>query len=156
MFDFNKSFEEIASPNKFEESIRQFSNWILGISIAVCSFLILESRDLIQDSTCYSILVKILLSLSMACTLISGLTKYMLLNRDIKLSIKQDIFKRIIVDLRLKKISFEEAKIDWDNHMRDWTSVFSTIGLIGKVFNLSIALTTLTIIFTGIFILVTI
>jgi hypothetical protein len=157
MNDFNKSFEDIARPNKSEESLKQFSNWILGISFAVCSFLILESKDLlVQNCNIIRISLKVLLGLSMLSALISGITKYMILNRDVKLSVKQDILKRIMIDLQLNKVSLESAITDWDNHMKDWSAAFVTIGLIGKVFNISLGLTSITIILTGIFILVTI
>jgi hypothetical protein len=157
MTDFNKSFEEIVTPSKSKESLKQFSNWIIGISFAICSFLITESSNFIGKE-CHSnkTVYIIILILSMLGAFISGLNKYFILNRDTKLSVKQDILKRITIDLQLKKIDVDSAIKEWDKHMGDWTSAFVSIQKIGIILNISLVLTAASILLSGLYILLTI
>lgn len=157
MIDFNKSFEEIVTPSKSEESLKQFSNWIVGISFATCSFLITESSNFIGKE-CHSnkTLYLLILVLSMLGAFISGLNKYLILSRDTKLSVKQDILKRITIDLQLEKIDIDSAKKEWDNNMKDWSSAFVSIQKIGTILNISLVLTAASILLSGLYILLTI
>lgn len=157
MIDFNKSFEEFVSPNKAEESLRQFSNWIVGISFATWSFLITESDKFIgQECEANKPFYMIILAFSMLGAFISGLNKYFILNRDTKLSVKQDILKRVMIDLQLQKIDLNTAITEWDKHMNDWTSAFATIRVIGIVLNISLVLTAISVLLAALYILLTI
>jgi hypothetical protein len=157
MEEFDKAFEEFARPNKAEDALKEFSNWILGISFATCAFLITESKDLIgQYCNQHKLLFKFILIVSMLNALISGFNKYFILNRDAALSGKQDILKHIVIQLKLNKIGFDQAKADWDRNMQDWSREFSKMMIIVNVLKFSIISTLITILLTGFYILWTI
>ena len=156
MENFDKSFEELFWPNKPEESIKEFSNWIMGIAFANCAFLISESNR-ITDCHCNShkALFIFILILAMLGALISGFNKFLILKRDIFLSIKQQIFKAILVDYKLNKIPQNEAINQWEALRKEFNSKFKKIEIIGLILNISILLTTASIIMTAIYILLT-
>lgn len=157
LIDFNKTFDEFVSPNKAEESLREFSNWIVGISFSICAFLITESDKFIcQEYINNKPLYITILILSMFGAFISGLNKYFILNRDTKLSVTQDLLKRVMINYQLKKVSFETASSEWDKHMKDWTAAFSGIRIIGTILNFSLVLTALAVLLSGLYILLTI
>lgn len=157
MEDFDKIFEEVVSPKNAEKSLKEFSNWVLGISVAVCAFLITESKELLgQYCSSHKALYQIILIIAMLNALISGLNKYLILKRDTGLSVRQDILKKIIIQLKLNQIELNEAKIDWDKNMKDWTGEFKRIIYIEYILKVSLIFTIVTILLAGFYIIWTI
>lgn len=157
MEDFDKTFENVVTPKKSEESLKEFSNWILGISVAVCAFLITESKELAElNCSSHKSLFVITLILAMLNAFISGFNKYLILKRDSVLSGRQDILKKILSQLKLEKIELQEAEKEWDINMAGWTKAFKIIPFILKVLNVSLILTVVTILLAGLYIILTI
>lgn len=157
MENFDNLFEELVSPKKAEDPLKEFSNWILGISIGLCVFLISESSDLlVQFCKSFKSLYIVILILSMLNVFLCGLNKYLILKRESILSVKQAIFRKIMSRFTLKQIEFNEANADWEKHMEVWRIEFDKIRSIEYILNITLILTLITILLTGFYILLTI
>ena len=157
MQDFNKIFEELTRPKNAELSLKEFSNWILGISIGLCAFIIAQSKDLINlDNRYFKSLYFIILILSMLNSFISGFNKYLILRRDSILSVKQDMCKKIMDELEKGKIDRKTADADWNRTMSDWLPEFRKIITIRYILNISLILTVFTSLLIGLYIILSI
>ena len=157
MENFDDLFEELVSPKKAEEPLKEFSNWVLGISVGLCAFLISESNDLIgQSCRSHKTLYLIILILSMLNTIFCGFNKYLILKRESILSVKQAIFRKIMSRFNLKQIEFNKANEEWEIHMKIWRKEFVKITSIEFILNMTLLLTVVTILLTGFYIILTI
>lgn len=157
MQDFDKIFEELTRPKNSELSIKEFSNWILGISIGLCAFIISQSKDLINlDKEAYKIFYIVILILSMLNSFISGFNKYLILKRDNILSVKQDMCKKIMDEFEKGKIDRRKADSDWNKTMENWLPEFRKIIAIRIILNITLILTVLTCLLIGLFIILSI
>jgi hypothetical protein len=154
MADFDKIFEEIQHSDKAEKSLKEFSNWILGISTGICALLVFEIRDFYFESCAFlKLQYKIILIFSMANILLTGFNKYYILKRDVAMNIKYASLKKLLVFSEINKKKPEEIKEQWETKINEWATEHNKIKTIGRLLNITIFTTLATIVMIGVFIL---
>ena len=146
------SIESLNFAEKTEKSLKEFTNWILGISVGAFYILLVNIKNLNIEEIQYGKLIyKALVGYSLATILVTGLTKYHLLLRDNKMSVSYST----LLKLRLLKTtkSKEEIKEEWDKAFSKWHYEHSKVQLMSKFLNLSIVATSILIIGIGIFLI---
>lgn len=150
--DYYKILDQINYAEKAEKSLKEFSNWIFGISIGVSSLLIFQIKGF--DLTKYyyaSSIYKGIVIYSMITIFFAGFIKYLILNRENKLSILYGVLLKLIV-LKANKTT-EELKIEWDKTFSEWAEEHNKLKLMSQGLNISIVLTLLLVFLSAIFII---
>jgi hypothetical protein len=160
MTNVDDIFSRYYFSEKAETPLKGFSNWILGISFGICSLLIFKTKELnLSNPVILKTIYISIVVISMANLLLSGYVKYLLLKRDVSMGVifselkKIELFYNPDNTNQQKKKETEEKK---DTLATSWASQFNKIGLIGKLFNVSLLTTLITTIATGILLLITI
>jgi hypothetical protein len=146
MGDIDQEFEKIDFASKTEKSIKDFTNWLLGISIGICGFIISVIDN--QPTTISNYLKGLsilILTINLANVLLVGITKYKIVMREIQMMIEYGSLKKISV---LHK-DYQTDKADWEKHFENWTNEYNKIILIGKLLSASIKTTLSTVIISG-------
>jgi len=154
MEDFDTVFEKFQIAEKTEASIKEFSNWLFGISIGLCALMIsLTDRLSISSVIFIKPLFISILILSMINVFITGITKYLIFRRETRMMISRGVLKKIALFHQIQKEStFNRA--EWDKHFTDWSTEYNRLSSINKFFNTSIIMSLATTIITGISIIV--
>lgn len=149
---YQDTIELMEFAEKSEKSLRDFTNWILAISLGCFTLLIFQLKDVETESMALKIIYKIIVGYSMIAIFISGMTKYHLLNRENKLSINYSAL------LKLKNLDKSELDDKYYNErselLNDWFDEFHKISLMSHFLNASIIVTGIQVIILGIFILI--
>ena len=135
--------EEFDYGDKAEKSLKDFNNWIFGISIGITALIITQLKEVIVEDLCIHVAYKIILGISMMNSLFVGFTKYLIMVRETKLGIYDGTIKK----LKLKDRNLTEVS-EKRNHE------FDKITYHGKLLNWTLATTIFVVLITGIFILV--
>lgn len=155
MSDFDKIFEQFQFSVKADKPIKEFSNWIFGISIGFCALLIFQMKDFDLNKFCFTkILYKTIVIFSMLNAFLTGFTKYLIINRDIIMNIKYGALKKLLQFATFSKRKPEDVDIDLNKILNEWTIEFNKIKNIGQFLNISIWTTFVTILITGILLLI--
>lgn len=154
MTNFDNIFEEIQYSGKAEKSLKEFSNWIFGISIGITALLIFQMKGFDLSKFCYSKLIYlIIVGYSMLNILLTGFNKYLILRRDTIMSIKYGNLKKLVVFSKINDKKQDEIKEDWSKVFNEWTTEFNKIKTIGQILNLTIITTSISILLSGVFIM---
>jgi len=148
MGDFDTIFEQFQFTQKAEASIKEFSNWLFGISIGICALVISIIDGLhILKTDLIMLLVIIVLILSMINVFFTGIIKFLIFRRETRMMTSYGV---------LKKMAFfhqEGSTLDraeFDQHFHDWSNEYNKITSTSRFFNISIILNFLTILTVGI------
>ena len=151
MIDFDKSFSQIQFSEKAEKSLKEFSDWIFGISIGICALLIIQLRTVCEPNKVLYIIIAIV---SLINALFSGFNKYLVLNRAVRLDTKYGEMKKMVMITNYKQNATNEEKILFDKVFNEWVAEYNKIKTIGKFVNFSIYIAAITVIISGIYILI--
>ena len=155
MRNFDEIFEEYQYADKAEKSIKEFSNWILGISIGICTVLLFKMNEFdVAKITCGKFIYIQIVILSLISTLISGYTKYRIYNRDIGMSVLHGELKKLLIFSKINNRKEEDVKAEWTVIFDKWVKEFNKIKPVGKLVNISSILTFVTILLTGLYIVI--
>jgi len=150
MEDFDTVFEKFQIAEKTEASIKEFSNWLFGISIGLCALMIsLTDRLSISSVNFIKPLFVSILVLSMINVLITGITKYLIFRRETRMMISRGVLKKIALFHQIQKES-PFNRTEWDKHFTNWSTEYNKLSSITKFFNTSIIMNLATTIITGI------
>lgn len=149
---FEDIFNEYNYTERLENSLQSYLNWLLGISIGLGA-VVYTTVDKMEDKNYYFIITFILILIGI---LFNGIIKYLIHNREIKMSVAFGELKKI-------KILREANKelINTKNNMQDaskWQQSFSKhslqsdkINSIAKLITFSTIITFLNVINSGIY-----
>lgn len=171
MTHFDEIFEQLKYSDKAENSLKEFNNWILGISIGIFVMLIFQIKGYdIAKNNCIKFTYVILVIVSMINTFLVGYNKYKILKRDTILEIKYGTMKKISIYSKIKyeksntesnperikerEIEIDKDKVEMSKVFSEWASEFNKIKRIGEFFNITIITTLITVVTSGIFILI--
>ena len=146
------SIESLNFADKTEKSLKEFTNWILGITVGAFYILLVNISNLdLEQIPNGKLIYNGLVGYSLITVLVTGLTKYQLLLRDNKMSISYST----LLKLRLLQTtkSKEEIRKEWDEAFSKWHYEHSKIPLMSRFLNLSILATSLLLLGIGIFII---
>lgn len=137
-------FSEVA-----EKSIKEFSNWIFGIAIGICSLLIIDINKT-NTSTCFDkYLFLILVGISFINCFIAGYVKYSIFIRHIRLSTKEGELMKIKFDYELHPENQNELNKKIDPIVNDWCNSYNSIKRIGWWMNIAIISTIATVLLSA-------
>ncbi len=152
--DYEKSLDSLKFSEKAEKSLKEFSNWILGISIGLCSLLLFKSIEF--DFNIYenaSLYYKYLLIYSMITVIACGFSKFLILDRETKLNIGYGILqKHLFVDK--KHFTEEEFMIHWNQILDNWTKEHNRLKFVAQ-FSYFASILTLILLLLATFIVIT-
>jgi|GEM_PF-2832802 len=147
MENFDQVFENIDFAGKAEKSMKDFSNWLLGISIGMCGLMIsVIDNQTATTSNLYTALYISILIINMANVLLVSTTKYKIVMRETQMMIEYGSLKKISVHSK----DSQTDKVEWDKHFKNWTTEYNKIATIGKLLSASIKTTLLTVIISGV------
>ena len=175
--DFDDIFEDFYYSKKFENSIKEISNWFLGISLGLFTILLLKIE--ISDSPDYLSIkpyYKILLIFVFIGIGFSGFCKYRFLKRDFKMNYWRSLMKKdnIFIKLYLKelkekklkeetsfnenqteelKLKLEEYEKNYKNYYNKFIKVFNEISFLHKLVNFIIIYTFIELLLLSIFLI---
>lgn len=155
MKEFDIIYEKFRFSEATEKSIKDFSNWIFGISIGICTLLIIQIKGNF-DFTNYHYakqFYKIILLLSMVNTLFTGYNKFLILKRDTLLNSNHWLLKNLFVTVKDGKKKSEDISNELDDIIKDLDVEQKKILKIGKFLYISIVSTLTIVILTGVYIL---
>lgn len=151
--DYEKSLDSLKFSEKAEKSLKETNNWILGISVGLCSLLLFKSTQF--DLNTYekaSIFYKILLSYSLITVLVCGFSKYLILKRETKLNIGYGVLqKSLFVDK--KHFTEKEFMIHWNETLDSWTTEHNRLKFVAQFSNFGSLLTIILVILTTILVI---
>ncbi len=154
MANFDNIFEEFQYSDKAEKSLKEFSNWIFGISIGICALLVFQMKGFDLSKYCFSKLIYLIIVIySMLNILLTGYNKHLILKRDTIMSIKYGSLKKLVIFSKINDKKPEEIKEEWNIIFAEWTTEFNKIKTIGQILNVSIITTLIAILFAGVFIM---
>ncbi len=155
MANFDDIFDEFQYSNKAEKSLKEFSNWIFGISIGICALLVFQMKGFDLTKFCFSKLIYLVITIfSMLNVLLTGYNKYLILKRDTSMSILYGALKKLVIFSKRNDKKTEEIKEEWDRIFNDWAKEFNEIKKIGKILNWTIITTLISILSAGVFIMI--
>ena len=154
MTNFDNIFEEVQYSDKAEKSLKEFSNWIFGISIGICALLVFQMKGFDLSKYCFSKLIYLIIVIySMLNILLTGYNKYLILKRDTIMSIKYGSLKKLVIFSKINNQKQEEIKEEWSKIFTEWSVEFNKIKTIGQILNVSIFTTMIALLFSGLFIM---
>jgi len=153
MSNYKEALETITFAEKAEKSLKEFNNWIFGISIGIYSILIFKFNDIdFSKYECAQTAYKIIIIYSMITVFCTGLSKYHIMMRENKLSIRFGVLlKLLILKNKTPEIEFESK---WNREFKKWADEHNKIVLMSKFLNLSIIMTSILIIAVAIFLII--
>lgn len=96
MTNFEKDFEAVQVAERASKSLKEFSDWIFGISIGISTLLITQFDSINElNETFY----KLMIILSLGNILYSGINKYFLLRRAVKIDLLYTEMRKITIGL---------------------------------------------------------
>ncbi len=153
MNNFDEIFEKYQYAEKAERSIKEYNNWILGVSIGICAILLFKVYEFNITRIIYGKYFYILIVLlSLINTLISGFCKYKFYLRDIGMNIHYGELKKLLIFSEINGKKKEETQEEWNTIFSKWINEFNKIRYISRLINISSALAFISIITTGIYI----
>ncbi len=154
--NFEKVLNEIEYADRAEKSLKEFNNWILGISIGISALIITQYKDFNIDNCFVLITYKIILTLSMLNTLLVGTSKYLIYVRDTRLSIYYGKMKKLIILAQTRNTPIEEVKEEFNKLYEERIVEFNKIEAHGRLLNISLLTTGFVVLVTGVFIVIAI
>jgi hypothetical protein len=151
MNNYQNALNQINFAEKSEKSLKEFSNWIFGLSIGVCSLLIFQIKDFDFTYDCAKFIYKAIVIFSMITVLSAGLSKYLILNRENKKGIYYGVLLKLLI-LKDKKTD-KDFETEWSKTYKEWIEEHNKLELMAKGLNISIVLTLILIFISAIFIL---
>lgn len=145
-------FDKINFSSKIEKPLNDFSNWIFTISIGLLMFFLVKFKEVVSLDCLFSNVIFIIITiLNMLNVLLSGITKYLMLSREIHMNQYIGEFnKKIFFNKNKEEVDFIKSEVD--TLVDSWTKEFNTIGKIGLLFNISIISTLISVVISGIFV----
>ncbi|MET2985745.1 hypothetical protein [Aureibaculum conchae] len=141
--DYHKTLDNLRFSEGAEKSLKETSNWILGISVGLCSLLLFKSTDF--DLNKYdnaTVFYKVLLIFSIVTVFISGFSKFLILNRESKLNIGLGLLqRRLYVDK--KDFTEDEFFLHWNEILANWTKERNRLNFVAQFSNFASILTLL-------------
>lgn len=129
--------------DKAEKSLKEFNNWILGISIGITALIITQLKELTVEVLWIHVAYKITLGISMANSLFVGFTKYLIMVRETKLGIYEGTIQKLKSETK-----------DTGDELVQLNIEFNKIIFHGKLLNYTLVTTIIVVLTTGVFILV--
>lgn len=146
--EFDVIFDKFTVTERVEKSMKEFTNWLLGISIGLAA--ILQSNQ--YTDTCPSILIIIIFTIIIGGILLIGYTKYLIFNREIQINTKFGELKKLqILNIgkEINNSTKEKALEITENYYKESNKLES----IASFINVGTFLTALNIILTIVLIL---
>jgi len=156
MNDVDKKFQDFEFSTKADKPISEFSNWIFGISAGMCALLIFQMKDFdIEKYTFLKMIYILLVIWSMINLMLTGYSKYLVFKRDIDMGVKYGTFKKSVVLLESYKETpnYDIEKINVMRIFNEYLVEYNKIRKVGKYLNISILTSVITVLLTGVFIL---
>lgn len=148
--EYKESLEFLEFADKTEKSLRDFVNWVLGVSLGCFTLLILQLKQTNDGLSYLVVIYKVIVGISLFAIVVSGLTKYHLMRRENRLSSIYSSLLKITTLNGLKpseKFSTERSEL-YD----EWYKEFNKITMMTQFLNASIIITGIQILLFGIFI----
>jgi len=150
MDDFDTLFEQFQFAQKAEASIKEFSNWLFGISIGLCALMISVIDRLCVPKTGLIIaLFIIVLVLSMINVFLTGFTKFLIFRRETRMMTSYGILKKMAFFHRIQQGSTLDQE-KFEQYFKDWSTEHNKLSSITRFFNISILLNFITTLTAGI------
>ena len=148
MEDFETIFAKFQISDNTEKSIKEFSNWLFGISIGLCALMVsLTDRLSISSISFIKPMFVIILVLSMVNVFVTGITKFLIFRRETRMMISIGALKKIALFVQIQKSQFNRT--EWYKHFTDWANEYNKLTSINKFFNTSIIMNMITTIIIG-------
>ncbi|MFV8226223.1 hypothetical protein [Christiangramia aquimixticola] len=150
---FEDIFDEYNYTERLENSLQNYLNWLLGISIGLGA-VTFSAMDNLNDNYLYSILTFIFILFGI---LFNGIVKFLIHRREIKMNIAFGELKKIKIlreankEIRKTGNNLEDVK-KWEKSFSKYTLENNKIIYIAKLINLSSIITFFNVINTGVFI----
>ena len=97
---------------------------------------------------------KSILTIAMLNILFVGLNKYLLYLRDTKMNITYGKMKKTFLFAEIRQTPKEEVKVNFESLYSEWTTEFNKIATHGKLLNISLITTLISLILTGVFVFI--
>jgi hypothetical protein len=157
MNSLDELFSEVQFSDKAEKPLEDFSNWILGISIGICALLIFNIKNLDLYRYCFSRPLYItVVIISMLNTVLVGINKYKILTRAINMGVHQGELRKLAFFSKTSTPNSAEIENETKLIFNKWSQEYNNIKIIGKIHNVTLFTTVITLILTGLIILITI
>jgi hypothetical protein len=139
--------------SKMQKPINDFSNWLFTIAIGLFAFFIGGFEKVLSVDNSWINIFFLFLSISnMLNVLLSGYIKYLIINREIKMNQYEGQLNKAIFFTKRNKESDEVYLANVvHEHSSKWMKESDKISSIGKLFNISIILTLLNVVASGLF-----
>jgi hypothetical protein len=151
---FETIMTDIQYADKAEKSLKEFNNWILGVSIGICALIITQLKTAGSGSCIMQIIFKSILTVAMLNVLFVGINKYLLYVRDTKMNIAYGKMKKIFVFAEIRQTPKDDVKANFESIYSDWTNEFNKIETHGKLLNVSLITTAVSVILTGLLVFI--
>ena len=157
MTNLDEIFNQIQFSDKAEKSLEDFSNWIFGISIGICAILIFQIKDFNLSKYCFNKIFYIsIVIFSMINSLLVGYNKYLILKRATMMGVQYGVLRKLAFFSKIKEKKPDEIAKEAELIFSKWSSEYNIIKKIGRIHNITLITTLITLVATGILILVTI
>jgi hypothetical protein len=147
--NFDKIFDQFNITERVEKSMKEYTNWLLGISIGLVA--ILQSRAYTEN--CFSILSIIILIIITGGIFFIGYTKYLIFNREIQINTKFGELKKLHL-LNIGKEIDNSTKENAQKILENYYKESNKLESISRFINIGTFLTALNILLTVVFILI--
>lgn len=138
--------------SKTEKPLNDFSNWIFTISIGLLMFFLVKFKEVISLDCLFSNVIFIIVTaINMLNVLLAGITKYLMLSREIRMNQYIGEFnKKIFFKKDKEDVDFIKSEVE--TLLNSWVKEFNKIGKIGLLFNILIITTLISVLLSGIFV----
>jgi hypothetical protein len=152
---FEEIFDEHTHTDRVEKSLKEYSNWLLGISLGLGAAIVSTPNNF-KDCIFFYIVP---LTFVFTGILFNGHLKYLILNREIQLNTHFGHLKKVRIlreASKTKEIPIEDDVIrmeQWNSIFQKYTAESNKLESIGNKLNWATYFTALNVVLTGIFIL---
>ena len=154
MEDFNKIIDSVRFSDLAEKSIKEFSNWLFGISIGICSLLIVGLNNSDIQYSCQDKWINlIVIFISFINCFLIGFCKYKIHQRDIRISVIQGALNKKATLAKIENKTASDFKPDFQEDFNKWVEECNKIVKIGNLLNWCIYIGCFTLIITASFII---
>ena len=154
--NFEPEFEKINYSDRYEKSIRDMNNWLLGISLGIFTILAFkfDSKELFEKESFKFFYITILVFSLFNIGLV-GLTKYLIITRELSMNKSYSLMKKhqYFMNLLIEKSKtddvnekkYNDLREKFNNSLKSYLSRFNDISRIEKMTVWSIISTSLSV-----------
>jgi hypothetical protein len=150
--DYSKYLDRISFSEKAEKSLKEMSNWVLGISLGMCSLLLFKANEFdmskyLNAINCY----KIVVIFSLLTVFMTGLSKYLILRRESRLNIAYGMLLKLLY-IQKDILPIEEFKTNWNDTFVGWTNEHNKLNSTARILKISTFMSFISVVSAAIFI----